>query len=137
MPIQTMGSEIMESKKTILVVDDERDLVETIKIRLVAEGFQVIEAFDGFQGLEKVKAQNPDLVLLDVMMPKLNGYQVCREIKKSDRLKNIPVIMLTSKTQESDKFWGVEVGADDYLAKPFEFDLLLQSIHRQLGDEKK
>jgi DNA-binding response OmpR family regulator len=119
--------------KRILVVDDEKDLVETIKLKLTSEGYEVDEAFDGKQALEKVKQRQPDLILLDVMMPQVNGYQVCRELKKSDKFKQIPVVMLTAKAQESDKFWGMETGADDYVTKPFEFDALLSSIKKLLS----
>ena len=116
--------------KTIMVVDDERDLVETIKLKLSAEGYDVIEAYDGQEALEKMRQKRPDLVLLDIMMPQLNGYQVCREIKKDAKLKQIPVLMLTAKVQESDKFWGLETGADDYITKPFEFETLMDSIKK-------
>ncbi len=124
----------MGAKKIILVVDDEKDLVDLIKLKLIASGYDVNEAYDGAEALDKIKSNPPHLVLLDVMMPKLNGYQVCRELKKSDKLKHIPVIMLTAKAQESDKFWGVEVGADDYMTKPFEFDDLLKTIKKHLGE---
>lgn len=118
----------MATKKRILIVDDERDLVETLIFRLESEGYDVSVAYDGQEGLEKAKKDKPDLILLDVMMPKLNGYQVCRELKSSDATKKIVVIMLTAKAQESDKFWGMETGADAYVTKPFESGELLSKI---------
>lgn len=118
--------------KRILVVDDEADLVETLKLRLEKDGYEVVTAFDGAEGITKAKGEKPDLIVLDVMMPKLNGYQVCRELRAEPQCKNIPVIMLTAKTQETDKFWGREVGADAYITKPFEFDALLDSIKKYL-----
>ncbi|MBI3018914.1 MAG: response regulator [Deltaproteobacteria bacterium] len=103
--------------KKILLVDDEKDLVVTIQLLLEAKGYMVVSANDGLSGLEKAKKEKPDLILLDVMMPHLNGYQLCREIKKDPHLKNTPVVMLTAKAQESDRFWGIEAGADDYRGK--------------------
>ena len=123
-------------RKTIMVVDDEKDLVEAIKLKLNAEGYNVVEAFDGQEALDILRKKRPDLILLDIMMPHLNGYQVCREIKKDAKLKQIPVLMLTAKAQESDKFWGLETGADDYITKPFEFESLIESIKKHLLNEK-
>lgn len=121
------------AKKKILVVDDEGELVKGLQIRLEASGFEVIAAFDGQEGLEKARDEKPDLILLDVMMPKMNGYQVCRELKNDENTKNIVVIMLTAKGQESDKFWGKEVGANDYVIKPFESSELMEKIKELLN----
>ena len=118
--------------KKILIVDDEQDILDMIKLKLEAEGFDVVEASNGIDGLAAVQKEKPDLVLLDIMMPELNGYQVCRELKSNEKLKNIPVVMLTAKAQESDKFWGLETGADDYVTKPFEFSSLIQTIKKHL-----
>ncbi len=118
--------------KKILLVDDEKDVVDTTQVLLEEKGYTVISAYDGLAGLEKAKKEKPDLILLDVMMPNLNGYQVCRELKKDPNLKSIPIVMLTSKAQESDRFWGIESGADDYISKPFDFLNLLETIKKCL-----
>ena len=118
--------------KKILIVDDEKDLVETLTVLLESKSYKVIAAYDGMQGLEKAKKDNPDLILLDVMMPQLNGYQVCRELKKDETYKKIPIVMLTAKAQESDRFWGVESGADDYVTKPFDSKNLIETIEKFL-----
>ena len=122
----------MAAKKKILVVDDERDLVDLLALRFQSEGYDVIQAFDGMDGLEKVRANNPDLIILDVMMPRLNGYQVCRELKQDVKFKKIPIIMLTAKAQESDKFWGMETGAEGYITKPFDFGNLSETVKKFL-----
>jgi len=119
-------------KKRILIVEDERDIVETIQFRLELEGLECLVAYDGEEALVKAKKENPHLILLDVMMPKINGYQVCRLLKSDQEYSHIPIIMLTAKAQESDKFWGKESGADDYLTKPFEMEKLIQKIQGYL-----
>lgn len=119
-------------KKRILIVDDERDIVETIQFRLEVEGFECLVAYDGEEAFLKAKRENPDLILLDIMLPKINGYQMCRLLKSEQEYSHIPIIMLTAKTQESDKFWGKESGADDYVTKPFEMEKLVQIIHEYL-----
>ena len=119
-------------KKTVLLVDDEKDLVDILTLRFQADGYEVIQALDGKEGLEKAKSEKPDMIILDVMMPKLNGYQVCKELKQDAKYKHIPIIMLTAKAQESDKFWGMETGADDYVTKPFDFGNLLETVKKYL-----
>jgi DNA-binding response OmpR family regulator len=101
---------------TILVVDDEKNIVQLARLYLNNEGFQVETAYDGAQALEKVKAVRPDLVVLDIMMPELDGLSVCRELRKSG---NIPIIILTARSDEVDRIVGLELGADDYVTKPF------------------
>lgn len=118
----------MSVKKTILLVDDEKDLLETMEMALESQGFNVITAFDGEEGLAKAVSEKPDIIILDLMMPKMNGYQVCWELKNREETKSLKVIMLTAKTQESDKFWGFETGADDYVTKPFEMSELIKKI---------
>lgn len=120
-------------KKKILIVDDERDLVETLIFRLENAGYEVTAAYDGLQGLEKAREIGPDLILLDIMMPKMNGFQVCKELKIDDSTKNIIIIMLTAKAQDGDKFLGKNVGADDYVTKPFDGLVLLEKIKSKLG----
>lgn len=119
-------------RKRILIIDDETDIVEILRARLEAEGYEVSCASDGHEALGKIPAEKPDLILLDVMMPKLNGYQLCRELKKREETKGIPVIMLTARTQESDKFWGRDCGADAYLTKPYKPEELLDKIRSLL-----
>ena len=120
-------------KKRVLIVDDEVDLVETLKFKLEASGFEALTAYDGLEALSKAKNDKPDLILLDIMLPKLNGYQICRELKSDDKYKHIPIIMLTAKAQESDKFWGLETGADEYVTKPFDSNQLVELIKRHLS----
>jgi DNA-binding response OmpR family regulator len=101
---------------TILVVDDEKNIVQLARLYLGNEGFHVEEAYDGKQALEKARTVNPDLVVLDIMMPEMDGLSVCRELRKTS---SVPVIMLTARDDDVDKIVGLEVGADDYLTKPF------------------
>jgi len=118
-------------QQKILISDDERDLVLMLKLRLEIEGFKVIEAYDGEEALSQVHNEKPDLILLDVMMPKINGFEVCRKIKEKN--KQIPIIMFTAKGQEKDKEMGKRAGADDYVIKPFEFSDLMVLIKKYLN----
>lgn len=102
--------------KKILVVDDEKPISDIIKFNLEKEGYEVVTAYDGAEGLEKFAAEQPDLVVLDWMLPKIEGLEVCREIRKTS---NVPIIMVTAKDSEIDKVLGLEIGADDYVTKPF------------------
>ncbi len=116
------------SQKRILVVDDEVDLVETVRFSLELEGFEVLVAYNGEEGLNLARKENPDLILLDLMLPKLDGYKVCRLLKFDERYKHIPILMLTAKTQEKDKEMGFETGANEYLTKPFDMDELMKKV---------
>lgn len=116
------------AKKKILIVDDEREIVDNLTMALQMKDYETFVAYDGEEALEITRREKPDLILLDIVMPKLNGYQVCRELKKQEATKNIPVIMLTAKTQESDRFWGKETGADDYITKPYDIYFLFEKI---------
>jgi DNA-binding response OmpR family regulator len=116
------------SQKKILVVDDELDLVETIRFQLETEGFNVITAYNGEDALNLARTENPDLILLDIMLPKLDGYKVCRLLKFDEKYKNIPIIMLTARAQEKDKIIGLETGANEYVTKPFDMDKLLEKV---------
>ncbi len=110
----------------ILIADDSVTDLEYIKEILKETGHELITAMDGMEAEEKARTGDVDLIILDVIMPKKNGYQVCRDLKKDEKFKKIPIIMVTSKSQESDKFWGMRQGADEYITKPFEpIDLLL------------
>ena len=120
--------------KKILIVDDEKDIVETLSFMLKTKGYECICAYDGEEGLSLVKSQKPDMVILDVMMPKINGYKVCRLLKFDNNYKNIPIIMVTARSQEEDKIIGEETGADEYITKPFEFSTVLEKVSKYLGD---
>lgn len=117
----------------ILIIDDEQELVEMVKIRLEANNYEVITAPDGQKGLAKAKKENPDLILLDIMLPVMDGYKVCSLLKTDRWHKEIPILMFTVRAQESDKKMGEELGADAYITKPFESQILLEKIRKLLG----
>jgi DNA-binding response OmpR family regulator len=104
------------AEPTILVVDDERNIVQLARLYLVNEGYQVVTAYDGLEAMEKVKSHSPNLVVLDLMMPKLDGWDVCRRLRKDS---DIPIIILTARGDDEDRILGLELGADDYVVKPF------------------
>jgi DNA-binding response OmpR family regulator len=118
------------ARARILVVDDSPTELSLISAPLLANGYEVITARDGDEAIAKAAAERPNLILLDVVMPKQNGFQVCRSLKKSAESGHIPVILLTSKNQPSDKFWGMKQGADEYVTKPFQAESLVSSIQR-------
>lgn len=117
----------------IMVVDDSPTELKLMSEPFEAGGFDLITAVDGEEALQKAESEKPDLIVLDVIMPKLNGYKVCRQIKTSDTTKGIKVILLTSKNQESDKFWGQKQGADAYMTKPFSGEELLATANGLLS----
>jgi len=102
--------------KKILIVDDEKSIVDILKFNLEKEGFQTLEAYDGEQAMDLAISANPDIILLDVMLPKVDGFTVCRKLRQ---YLSVPIIMLTAKEEEVDKVLGLELGADDYITKPF------------------
>ena len=112
--------------KTVLIVDDERSIVDILSFNLVREGYEILCAYDGREGLSLAVDKNPDLVLLDIMLPYLDGFEVCREIRKKNN--HIPIIMLTAREEEEDKILGLELGADDYISKPFSIRELLARV---------
>ena len=116
------------SRQTILVVEDEADIRELLAFNLRREGYAVLEAGDGREGLELARERQPDLVLLDVMMPVMDGFAVCRELERDTRTVRIPVIMLTARGEEVDRIVGLELGADDYVVKPFSVRELILRI---------
>ncbi|MBU3911054.1 MAG: response regulator [Candidatus Omnitrophica bacterium] len=122
----------MSDKKKILVVDDEQDLRKMLRFRLEAVGYDVDEAGDGQEGLDKARSHWPDLVILDLMLPKIDGYKVCRMLKFDERHKHKPIIMFTARAQEKDAELGKEMGADAYITKPFEPKVLLEKIKELL-----
>lgn len=103
----------------ILIIDDEEHIVELIRYNLEASGYLTLEAYNGLDGLKLAREEVPDLVLLDLMLPGMDGLEVCKRLRADDKLKNIPIIMLTAKSEEIDKILGLELGADDYITKPF------------------
>ena len=121
------------SPKKILIVDDEVDLVETVRFPLELEGYQVLVSHNGEDALNQARKEKPDLILLDLMLPKLDGYKVCRLLKFDEKYKHIPILMLTAKTQEKDKILVKETGADEYITKPFEMDYLMGKIKAHLS----
>lgn len=120
------------AQKKILVVDDSPTELKLIIAPLQDQNYTVITASDGEEGLNKALSEMPDLVILDVVMPKMDGFQACRKMKASPELKHIPVIMLTSKNQRVDEFWGKKQGASVYLTKPFDTEVLLKAVSENL-----
>lgn len=116
----------MEAKKRVLIVEDEKNIVDILRFNLLRSGYAVLEAYDGEDGLGKAVSENPDLILLDVMLPKMNGFDVCRALRKKGN--NVPVIILTAREEESDKVLGLEIGADDYITKPFSMRELIARV---------
>lgn len=119
--------------KNILVVEDDRFMAKMLKARLETHGFEVDTASDGREGLAKARANRPDLIVLDVMLPRLDGYHVCRLLKFDERYRHIPIFILTTRSQDSDRKIGEAVGADEYLIKPYDMDNLLGRIWHHLG----
>ncbi|MCZ7402327.1 MAG: response regulator [Candidatus Methanoperedens sp.] len=127
-----------DTRSKILLVDDEIDTLLPLKLSLEAEDYLVMGASNGFEALELAKANIPDLILLDIMMPGMDGYEVCAHLKKDPVMKNIPVIMLTAKDAVREKVKGLDIGADDYVTKPFNLNELkarIKSVMRRFGDQ--
>ena len=118
----------MAEKIRILLVDDEPSIVKVVQKRLEVEGFDVLVAIDGQEALTKAQTEHPDLIILDLMLPKLNGYEVCRLLKFDQKFQHIPIILFTAKAQQQDEVLGKECGADSYLRKPFQAQELLERI---------
>jgi DNA-binding response OmpR family regulator len=115
-------------RSRVLVVDDEPDLVRILEFGLKAAGYQVDTAADGQEGLKKARELKPDIILLDLMLPKLDGYKVCRLLKFDERYKHIPIMILSARTQEGDQNLAHEMGANRFLTKPYEFSEILEHI---------
>ena len=118
----------MEQKKTVLIVEDEKNIVDIIRFNLQRTGYDTLEAYDGEAGLAMAREKKPDLILLDVMMPKMMGFDVCRALREEGD--NVPVIILTAREEEEDKILGLEIGADDYITKPFNMEVLKLRINK-------
>ena len=142
-----------KDKKTILVVDDEKSIMELLVFNLQKEGYNTLEAYDGVTAVDMAINKKPDLILLDVMIPKLDGISVCKKIRYALNISNIPILMISAKDTESDKIVGLEMGADDYITKPFqirevmarikanlrkaELNAIIYIMNNQKNDEKK
>ena len=120
------------AKELILLVDNDPDILEVLERRLISKEFRVVTALSGETALKVVKNHKPDLAILDLKLPGMDGYEFCRRLKKDRRYRDIPIIMLTVKDQAEDKLQGIEAGADAYLTKPYVWDELLREIERQL-----
>lgn len=125
------------SKKRILIVEDQAVIVEMLKMRLEANHYEVITAGDGEEGLEKARNENPSLIILDVMLPKMNGYKICQLLKEDPKYNKIPIILSSGRTPQEIKRVGQEVGADAYIPKPFEAEVLLSKIRELLGKNER
>ena len=121
------------AKGKILVVDDEIYIVHILDFSLGMEGYEVLTALDGEQAVDKARSEHPDLIVLDIMMPKLDGYETCKILKAGEDTKSIPVILLSAKGRNVDQKIGFEVGADDYITKPFSPRKLVERINALLG----
>ncbi len=123
---------VEKDKKTILVVDDEEDIMELLVFNLQKEGYNTLQAYDGVTAVEMAINEKPDLILLDVMIPKLDGISVCKKIRYALNISNIPILMISAKDTESDKIVGLEMGADDYITKPFQIREVMARIKANL-----
>ena len=120
----------MSDQKTVLIVEDEKNIVDILRFNLQRSGYAILEAYDGEEGLRQALSANPDLILLDVMLPKMNGFDVCKALREKGS--NVPVIILTAREEESDKVLGLEIGADDYITKPFSMRELLARVRTNM-----
>ena len=120
------------AKGKILVVDDEVNITQILEFSIGAEGYEVVTAANGEEAIDKARREQPDLIILDVMMPKIDGYEACRILKANPLTKGIPVVLLTAKGRDIDKRLGYEVGATDYIIKPFSPNKLVDRIHQLL-----
>lgn len=116
----------------ILIIDDEIELTELVKFRLENQGYQVIVAYDGIGGLAKAREEKPDLIILDVMLPGMDGYKICRLLKFDEQYKKIPIIMFTARLEANEPKMSAQMGAEAYLAKPFEPTILLEKVKELL-----
>ncbi len=123
-----------ETMKKILIVDDEQDIVESLKFILEAYDYTCYCAYNGEDGLRLAKEIMPDLIILDVMMPKINGYKISRLLKYDNKYKNIPILMITARSQEEDKLIGEETGVNEYITKPFELEYVVEKVNQYLKE---
>lgn len=123
--------------KKILAVDDDAMVLAVIKKRLEFAGYEVITAMEGLEGLKKARTENPDLIVLDLILPNLNGYQICAMLKRDSTYRNIPIVMLTSRSQQADIAEGLKAGADAYITKPYDPDEFITTIQNLLTKPKQ
>lgn len=121
-----------DKKYRILIIEDEEGIIEALRLRLEANNYEVISAADGAEGLNKARSEKPDLIILDILLPKLDGYKVARMLKFDEKFSTIPIIMVTAKVQQSDIAKGKEAGADAYITKPFKAEELLAEMKKLL-----
>ena len=127
-------------KEKILIVEDEKDIVKMLDYSLKKEGFRISSAYNGEDGLDMARKEHPDLILLDLMLPEMDGLEVCKTLKNDTKTGHIPIIILTAKAQEADKIVGLELGADDYVTKPFsprELIARIKAVLRRLKEKDK
>jgi len=115
-------------RKKILIVDDEPEMVNMLKMRFEANNYEIASANDGEEALKKVEEFTPDLIILDLMLPKIDGYKVCTMLKQDEKYKKIPILMLTARSLHLDKVVGIECGAEGYVTKPFDAEVLLEKV---------
>lgn len=120
----------MDEKKRVLIIEDEKNIVDIIRFNMNREGYETLEAYDGESGLKLARQEKPDLILLDVMLPKMIGFDVCKALR--DEGDNVPVIILTAREEEEDKILGLEIGADDYITKPFSMRELIARVRANI-----
>jgi DNA-binding response OmpR family regulator len=120
--------------KKILLVEDDPDILRTVTVFLEREGFEILTSLNGIDGLHKARTEKPDLIILDIMLPGLDGYKICRMLKFDVNYKRIPIVVFTARAQKSDEALGKEVGADAYITKPFEPQALIEKIKGLLGN---
>ena len=125
------------SKEKMLIIEDEKDIVKMLDYNLKKEGFKTLSAYNGEDGLDMASKENPDLILLDLMLPEIDGFDVCKALKSDPKTSHIPIIILTAKDQETDKIVGLELGADDYVTKPFSPRELIARIKAVLRRAKE
>ena len=123
------------AKKRVLIVDDEQDIVEAIRFNLESENIECLETGDGWEALKMAREESPDLIILDIMLPSMDGYQISRLLKFDDKFKDSPIIMLTARAQKSEMERGKETGADEYLAKPFDMNVLVDLVKKYLAKD--
>jgi DNA-binding response OmpR family regulator len=121
-----------EIRPRILIVDDEPDLLSVLRFGLEAEGFDVIEASDGERGLDLARTERPDLLVLDLMLPRMDGYKVCRALKFDERYRRLPIFILSARSGETDRRLALDLGADDFITKPYEVRDLVARIRARL-----
>ncbi|MGM9619248.1 MAG: response regulator [Oscillospiraceae bacterium] len=123
-----------ENKKTVLIVEDEKNIVDILRFNLQREGYETLEAYDGESGLALAREKKPDILLLDVMLPRMNGFDVCRALRAEGD--NVPILILTAREEEEDKILGLEIGADDYITKPFSMRELMARVKANIRRTK-